>query len=82
MSTVVMSRFMCPAEHWTIFYCFLYVGSICSCSMYVLCASNPAVAAKSNKPLLLLLFIPTSSLANKYVSVEALMNCINFQSVC
>ena len=43
---------LCPAEHWTIFYCFfLYLGSICS--MYVLCASNPAVAAKSNKPLLL-----------------------------
>ena len=32
------------------FIVFLYLGSICS--MYVLCASNPAVAAKSNKPLL------------------------------
>jgi len=33
------------------FLVFLYLGSICS--MHVLCVSNPALAAKSNKPLLL-----------------------------
>ena len=30
----------------------LYFLMLCTCSMYVLCVSNPAVAAKSNKPLL------------------------------
>jgi len=33
------------------FLVFFYLGSICS--MYVLCVSNPALAAKSNKTLLL-----------------------------
>ena len=35
------------AEHWTLFSYALYV--VC---MYVLSVSNPAVATKSNKPLL------------------------------
>jgi len=42
---------------WTLDYIFL-----CSvCSMYVLCVSNPAVAAKSNKPLLLHGFVGHSN---------------------
>jgi len=36
------------AEHWTVVSYALYVV----CSMYLLCVSNPAVAAKINKPLL------------------------------
>jgi len=41
-------------EHWTIFSCFPYLGFMC---MYVIFVTNPAVAAKSNKPLLLLLLL-------------------------
>jgi len=38
-------------EHWTIFSCFFWLlGSMC---MYILFVTNPAVSAKSNKPLLL-----------------------------
>jgi len=48
-------------EHWTIFSSFFgYLGSIC---MYVLFMTNPAVVAKSNKPLLLLLQLATSAKA-------------------
>jgi len=54
-----------PAEYWTIFSCFfLNLGSICS--MYVLCASNPAVAAKSNKPLLLFARLLTGRIIHRY----------------
>ena len=52
-------RFLCSAEHWTIFSCFFcYLG--CICSMHVLCVSNPALAAKSNKALLLFNFFAGS----------------------
>jgi len=37
-------------EHWTLFSCFFpYLGCMC---MYVIFVTNPAVAAKSNRPLL------------------------------
>jgi len=44
-----------PGDH--IFFFFGYLGSTC---MYVLFVTNPAVAAKSNKPLLLHLFQKTT----------------------
>jgi len=44
-----ISRVLLNIERWTIFLFFGYLGSIC---MYVLFVTNPAVAAKWNKPLL------------------------------
>ena len=46
----------CPAEHWTIFSCCLKFRLYVHVGLCTVCV-NPAIAAKSNKPLLLLLLL-------------------------